>query len=168
MRTWAESLPDEILVDLRGVTHLVLHGVGYISEDGHEDNAGMKEALKRIELLEKDTASRQLNAMIAEAKAERRITPGEAKTLAAKPDAFVADFLSMRPKAIVNTDETDLLHPNPQEHADLPAAQLADIDKMVAALPNLTDTQRAAVRTNMINGRRAVAAGAPNGAPGRF
>jgi hypothetical protein len=97
-----------------------------------------------------------------------RITPGEAKTLAAKPDAFVADFLSMRPKAIVNTDETDLLHPNPQEHADLPAASLAEIDKMVASLPNLTDTQRAAVRTNMINGRRAVTAGAPNGAPGRF
>jgi hypothetical protein len=93
-----------------------------------------------------------------------RITPGEAKTLAAKPDSFVADFLSMRPKAIVNTDETDLLHPDPKkENADLDPKAVTEIELMVASLPGLTDTQRATVKKNMIDGRRALAV---NGSPG--
>lgn len=95
-------------------------------------------------------------------------SPGEAATLATKSDAFVADFLAMRPKPIVNTDATQIDQPNMRENADLPPAQMAQIDMMVAALPNLSDVQRAEVKKNMINGRRAIAAGASNGSPGRY
>ena len=43
-------LPDAVIYDLRAVTHLALHGAGFIEgDDGHEDDEGMQIALRRIE-----------------------------------------------------------------------------------------------------------------------
>ena len=131
--------------------------------------AGQDAVLRaRLDTLEKERAVERKQHSIDAALAGRRITPGEAATLATKSDAFVADFLAMRPKPIVNTDATQIDQPNMRENADLPPAQMAQIDMMVAALPNLSDVQRAEVKKNMINGRRAIAAGASNGSPGRY
>lgn len=131
--------------------------------------AGQDAVLRaRLDTLEKERAAERKGASIEAALAGRRITPGEAKTLGAKSDEFVRDFLAMRPKAIVNTDETDMQHPNPQENADLAPAALAEIDKMVASLAGLNDEQRVVVKKNMIDGRRKLQAGASNGSPGRY
>ena len=134
--------------------------------------AGLDAATRtRLEKLEKDAEVKEMRASIHEALTARRITPGEAKTLAAKSAPFVRDFLGMRPKAIVNTDEQDLAQPNPTENADIDPKAMAGIEQIVASLPNLTDEQRAKVRKDMINGRRSVAAkngaGASTG-PGRY
>lgn len=79
------------------------------------------DALTRIQRLEKSAEFRELTAMIEEARATRRITPGEAKTLAKKPAAFVRDFLEMRPKALVATDEDALDEPDRTAAGDIPA-----------------------------------------------
>ena len=139
------------------------------SQAGHD--AAMR---TRMEKLEKDAEAKELRASINEALSGRRITPGEAKTLttkAATSPSFVRDFLAMRPKAIVNTDESHMSHPDPRENADLDPKALSDIDGIVAKLPNLTDEQRAKVKKDMINGRRAVAATNGSGStpgPGRY
>ena len=132
--------------------------------------AGIDAATRaRVEKLEKDAEAKEMRASINEALSARRVTPGEAKTLATKSVGFVRDFLAMRPKAIVNTDERTLDQPNPQENADLGPEAMAGIDQIVAGLPStLTPEQKAKVKQDMINGRRQVAAtnGVPT--PGRY
>lgn len=88
----------------------------------------------RLDKIEKDTEARNLSAMIAEASAQRRITPGEAKTLAKKDAKFVRDFLEMRPKALVATTEEALELPTNTPGADIPAAARAMVDQGIAAL----------------------------------
>jgi hypothetical protein len=122
----------------------------------------------RIAALEKSARERETRAMIAEAQGARRITPGEAKTLASKSDAFVRDFLTMRPKAIVNTEESAMVQPASVENADIPASAVAQVDALCASLPaSLTADQRAKIRQDMINSRRALGAGV-NGVGGRY
>jgi ClpP class serine protease len=65
----------------------------------------------RLAQLEKDTKARQKAAMIDEALAKRRITPGEAKQLRTKSMGMVKGFLGMRPKAIVHSTQEDLAVP---------------------------------------------------------
>jgi hypothetical protein len=126
--------------------------------------AGQDAALRmRLEAIEKERAAERKEGAINAALAGRRITPGEAKTLATKPIDFVTDFLAMRPKAIVNTDASDLLQPTMTPDADLDPKAMAEINAKVSNLPNLTDAQRAEVRQKMIDGRRALANGAPIG-----
>jgi ClpP class serine protease len=79
-------------------------------------------ALGRIAKLEKETEGRARVALIEEARAQRRITPGEAVTLAKKETGFIRDFLEMRPKALVNTDDDALLVPSGAPAGDIPAS----------------------------------------------
>ena len=93
-----------------------------------------REALARIEKLEKSAAARELSALIADAKASRRITPGEAKTLATKSASFVRDFLEMRPRALVATDEEALSQPDGSPSADVPKNIKAIVEQAVVAM----------------------------------
>lgn len=90
-------------------------------------------AMARIERLEKDAETRNLTAMIAEASAQRRITPGEAKTLAKKDAKFVKDFLEMRPKALVATTEENLEQPDGTPAGDIAANVKAIVEQSVTA-----------------------------------
>jgi ClpP class serine protease len=92
-----------------------------------------REALSRVEKLEKSAAERERLAMIAEAKATRRITPIEAKTLAGKSMSFVRDFLEMRPKPLVATTEDTLEQPDGSPEGDIPANVKALIEQGIEA-----------------------------------
>jgi hypothetical protein len=91
------------------------------------------QALARVDKLEKAAEARELNAMIEEARAQRRITPGEAKTLAKKSGSFVRDFLEMRPKALVATTEDTLEQPDGKPAGDIPAHVKALVEQGVTA-----------------------------------
>ena len=90
-------------------------------------------AMARIEKLEQAASARELNAMIEEARAQRRITPGEAKTLGKKAPSFVRDFLEMRPKALVATTEDTLEQPDGTPEGDIPANVKAFIEQGIQA-----------------------------------
>jgi ClpP class serine protease len=95
----------------------------------------MPDALRRIEKLEQDATERQRKAMVDGAKAERKITPAEYKALVGKPIAFVRDFLSMRPHAIVNVDDEALEIPDVHSVAgDVPATVKAMVESAVQSL----------------------------------
>ena len=130
--------------------------------------AGQDAAMRaRLDAIEKERAAERTANAIAAALTARRITPGEAKTLGTKSAAFVTDFLAMRPKAIVNTDETHLTQPSHVPDADIDPKAMAEIDGMVAKL-SISDELKKKVRQDMIDGRRALASGQTNGAPGRY
>ncbi len=92
-----------------------------------------REALTRIAKLEKDAEARNMAALINDARAARRITPGEAKTLAKKPASFVKDFLEMRPRALVATDEEALSQPDNAPNADVPHNVKSLVEQAVMA-----------------------------------
>src|SRR5258708_18759351 len=91
-----------------------------------------REALARVEALDKSSAAPEHAPMIAEAKAQRRITPTEAKTLPSKSLAFVRDYLEMRPKSLVNTADEELSVPDGREGADIGAAAMGQVERAVA------------------------------------
>ena len=93
-----------------------------------------RDALARIEKLEKSAQDRERLAMIAEAKATRRITPNEAKTLGGKSMAFVRDFLEMRPKPLVATDDGALAQPDGSPAGDIPENVKAFIEQGIQAM----------------------------------
>jgi len=93
-----------------------------------------REALSRVEKLEKSAAERERLAMIAEAKATRRITPNEAKTLTGKSMSFVRDFLEMRPKPLVATDEEALLQQDTTPAGDVPANTRKIVEQAIVAM----------------------------------
>lgn len=125
------------------------------------------EALTRIQKLEKSAEARELAAMIDEAKAARRITPGEAKTLAKKNATFVRDFLEMRPKALVATDEEALSEPDRSAAADIPslAKQMVEAD---IKHQGLTGEKADKYRETSYAAHRAAKAGSANGAAGVY
>ncbi len=100
--------------------------------------------------------------MINDARAARRITPGEAKTLAKKDASFVRDFLEMRPKALVHTDEDELATPDTRPNADLPAAVTKEIERAIASC-NLDAAGQEKLRKDLIDEHRKARA---NGAVG--
>jgi ClpP class serine protease len=124
-----------------------------------------REALARVEKLEKSAAAREHSAMIAEAKAQRRVTAHEAKMLASKSLSFVTDFLSMRPNPLVVTEDNALLVPDGRTGADIGAEAMKSIDAACAAAPSGTD--KAALREKLLNAHRAAQAQA-NGAQARY
>jgi hypothetical protein len=99
-----------------------------------------REALSRIAKLEKAAEARELSALVNDARAARRITPGEAKTLASKPASFVRDFLEMRPRPLVATDEEMLSQPDTTPAGDIPANVKRIVEQAVSAM-NLTGEQ---------------------------
>jgi ClpP class serine protease len=121
------------------------------------------DAMRRLAALEKSAAAREHSAMIAEAKAQRRITPGEAKTLAKKSISFVKDFLDMRPNAIVATEEEELHVPNGDPDADVTPAALKQIEAALNACPDGTDKGK--LRESLIASHRKARA---NGAAERY
>ena len=92
------------------------------------------EALARIAKLEASAEARDLAATINDARAARRITPGEAKTLASKSGTFVREFLSMRPHALVATEEEALARPDKSPDADVPKNVRALTEQAIAAM----------------------------------
>ena len=95
----------------------------------------MPEMMARVAALEKDATERQRRAMVDEAKAGRKITPSEYKALIGKPISFVKDFLSMRPNAIVNVDESALEIPDVSAVAgDVPASVKSMIESAIVSL----------------------------------
>jgi hypothetical protein len=111
------------------------------------------DALARIAKLEKSAEARELSALINDARAARRITPGEAKTLAKKDASFVRDFLEMRPKALVHTDEDELATPDTRPNADLPPAVMKEIDRALATC-NLDAAGQTKLREDLMNEHR--------------
>ena len=65
----------------------------------------------RLAKLEADAKAREKDTLVSAALTARRITPGEAKMLRTKSTEFVAEFMTMRPKAIVHGDADDLAQP---------------------------------------------------------
>lgn len=95
----------------------------------------MPEMMARVAALEKDATERQRRAMVDEAKAGRKITPSEYKALIGKPISFVKDFLSMRPNAIVNVDESALEIPDVSAVAgDVPASVKSMVESAIVSL----------------------------------
>jgi hypothetical protein len=95
-----------------------------------------RDALARLTKLEKSAEKREHAALITEARAARRITGPEAKSLASKSIGFVRDFLDMRPKALVATEEDDLVAPKGGDSDGGPvltSEQMVDIDAAVRA-----------------------------------
>jgi ClpP class serine protease len=126
------------------------------------------DALKRVEALERSAAARELTARIEEAKAQRRITPGEAKKLATKSATFVKDFLEMRPNALVTTNEEALFEPDVKTSAgDVPA----DVKALVEAdikMKRLDAESAKKYREESYAAHRAANAGSLNGAAGVY
>jgi ClpP class serine protease len=126
------------------------------------------DALKRVEALERSAAARELTARIEEAKAQRRITPGEAKKLATKSATFVKDFLEMRPNALVTTNEEALFEPDVKTSAgDIPA----DVKALVEAdvkMKRLDAEAAKKYREESYAAHRAANAGSLNGAAGVY
>lgn len=110
-------------------------------------------AMARIEKLEKAASTRELNAMIEEARAQRRITPGEAKTLGTKAPSFVRDFLEMRPKALVATTEDTLEQPDGTPEGDIPANVKAFIEQGIQA-SGLTGEKAESYRKTSVEAHR--------------
>lgn len=95
----------------------------------------MPEAMRRIKALEDDALARQKAAMVDEARAGRKITPAEYKALVGKPLSFVKDFLSMRPNAIVNVDESALMVPDVNAVAgDVPASVKSMVESAITSM----------------------------------
>lgn len=113
-----------------------------------------REALARVEALEKSAAKREHAALIAEAKSSRRITPLEAASLAKKPLSFVRDFLEMFPKAKVATEEESLLVPDGRPDADVGAIVLDQIEQALKAVPAGASIDKAKLRESMIESHR--------------
>jgi len=134
------------------------------------DRAAMNtDALERVAKLERDAAAKEMRASIHEAVTGRRILRKQAAMLAEKDPGFVRDYLAMHPNPMVHSDDSELIQPTIRENADIGTAAMTDIDKIVAGLPaSLTDEQRAKVKQDMINGRRAVAAKNGTAGPGRY
>lgn len=79
----------------------------------------------RLAKLEADAKAREKDTIVSAALTARRITPGEAKMLRTKSASFVAEFMTMRPKAIVHGG-TDELARAPATNPDAVAAQCTD------------------------------------------
>jgi ClpP class serine protease len=73
---------------------------------------GSRQLTQRMAKIEKDTRKANRDTAIDKALNARRITKHEARTLRTKKMAFVEQFLAMRPKAIVDTDEKDMPRPD--------------------------------------------------------
>jgi hypothetical protein len=106
--------------------------------------------------------------MVRDALSARRITRNESATLQKKPLAFVKDFLSMRTKAIVNTDD-DVHIPSSKtlEAASsvvLPADVMEQIELAVRCAPDGAD--KASLRTRLEESHKKRLAQA--GAAGRY
>lgn len=125
-------------------------------------------ASKRLDTIEQERASERKEASISAALSGNRITPHEAKDLRGKSGSFVESFLSMRTKAIVNTDG-DIVIPGPNSPGSqaqgLPQDVLAAIDMAVNATPDGID--RVAMRKSMVDAHEKRIAAAVNGA-GRY
>jgi ClpP class serine protease len=116
----------------------------------------LRERVASIEAREK---AAEKDNLIGRAKAERRITPAEAKTLASKKLDFVQGFLDMRPNALVATEDGELRVPSGKEHADLSADALKQIDQAMAAMPDGTTKEaKEAMKAKLLeNARKAIA-----------
>lgn len=119
-----------------------------------------------LKRLRADTERRNTKALIDEARAARRITPGEAKQLAKQPRAVVKALLAMRKKPLVTTDDDSLIVPDGRPGADLPAAVLKQIDTAVTAANCKTPEDAAKLREALMTDHRKQRA-VSNGA-GRF
>jgi len=86
------------------------------------------------------------SATIAAALQARRITPGEAKSLAGKRADYVAAYLDARPQALVSVEETVFAPKSDLSAIVIPSADQKHIDFAVCAVP---EGMRAAVRTEL-------------------
>jgi len=124
-----------------------------------------RDAMARLEKLERGNEAAALAASIESARAARRITPHEAKVLASKSAGFVKDFLEMRPKALLRTEE-EALNPRdaaagtpPGSAAGLPAEVLDQIEQAIAATSlGRTEEQKMKLRERMIAAHQEAAA----------
>jgi ClpP class serine protease len=119
-------------------------------------------ALADIARLKKESEQRTHSAIIADAKANRRITPNEAKMLAKRPLQFVREFLDMRGNsAVVPTDEDDLATPRDfgasASESSLSPEMMAQIDNAVRA-SGITGDKAEAMKAKMVgDAKKAVA-----------
>ena len=111
------------------------------------------QALARVEALEARAAERELKALIGQLQAERRVTPGEVKKWAKKDAAFWAQVAEMRPKALVNTDESVLELPDTRENADLSAAVMKQVELAVSS-SGLDKSGQDTLRASLIEEQR--------------
>lgn len=96
------------------------------------------------------------NALIDEARAQRRITPGQAEKLRGEKLAFVTGFLQMHTQALVNVDEDALEVPSGTPAADIPANVKAIVDGAIATL-QLTGEKAEAFRAKAYEDQRKAA-----------
>lgn len=135
-------------------------------------NEVTRKALADIAQLKKDAEGDRLKAMIAEAVSARRITKPEAKSLASKSLEFVKDFLEMRPKALMATDEDDLVAPKVDAEGrpmlgSLSSEVMAGIDDAVKAT-GFTGDRAESIRQDMIVKAKKALAELNGAAPGRY
>ncbi len=95
-----------------------------------------RRASKRVQKISAERAKEKKALAIQSALATRRITRHEAKDLAGKSSAFVRDFLSMRSRPLIATDEDELHAPSAETRAAaLPMAILKQIAMAVSGVP---------------------------------
>lgn len=124
----------------------------------------------RLAKIERERLTERKSALIDSAKAQRRITPHEAKVLRKKPLSFVASFLEMRPKALFATDEGDLIIPKTDKTgnaAGLPADVTAEIEKAIASA-NVSPERAEKLRKEMTDAHAQRIQSTTNGAGMRY
>lgn len=130
--------------------------------------AMVPELTARLEKLEKCATSSAKADAIKVALADRKITPAEAKKLAAKDLSFVTDFLTMRPKAIVMADGEDDQVPDGAPGAHLGKETLAAIEEAVTSSNCTTPAESKALRESLMAAHIQAATARANGAAPRY
>ena len=122
----------------------------------------------RVEAIEKGAGDREKKASIDAALVARRITPAEAKTLAKKDATFVADFLEMRPKAIVASQDDEIEVPDGTPGAHLGKEAMAAIEEALAAASDQTPAALKSLRESLLTAHINAATSRANGASTRY
>jgi hypothetical protein len=123
-----------------------------------------RRAAKQVNRIASERRSEKKALAIDSALAKRHVTRHEAKDLRGKSSRFVKDFLSMRKRPLIATDEEELRAPgHKMVGAELPKDVQKQIEIAVAAAP---EAQRDAVRKQLVEAQRDRLASA-NGA-GRY
>ena len=101
---------------------------------------------QRVAALEASAVKAKLDTTVSAALQARRITPGEAKSLAGKDPGYVAAYLDARPQALVNVEET-VFTPK----SDLSAIAIPDLDHrhIEAVLAAVPESVRANLKTEL-------------------
>lgn len=121
-------------------------------------------AAKRVATIERERRSEKKAAAIDKALTKHHIARSEAKMLRDKSSRFVRDFLSMRTKPIILTDETELrteAHGASGEASGLSPKVMSEIEKAVQVMPK---DQQEATRKALV----AAQSKSLNGSAGRF